>query len=110
MTEWKAVVGFEGLYEVSNTGLVRNRKGKTLSPYMHRERYLKVSLYNSDGVKKNFPVHRVVAIAFIPNPLGLSDVNHKDLNCENNNVENLEWLSHEDNYQHYLDWRRSNET
>lgn len=105
MVIWKNVVGFEGLYEVSSTGLIRNRKGKILSPYMHRGRYHKVSLHNARD-KRNFPVHRLVAFAFLLNPLGLSDVNHKDLNCTNNNVENLEWLSHEDNYQHYLDWKR----
>lgn len=100
--EWKAVVGLEGLYEVSNTGLIRNKSGKILRPYLHRARYLKISLYNADGVKKNYPVHRVVAIAFLLNPLGLSDVNHKDLNTLNNCVENLEWQSHKDNWDHYI--------
>jgi hypothetical protein len=50
-----------------------------------------------NGKSTNHKVHRLVAQAFIPNPNNLSDVNHKDENRKNNNVENLEWMSHVDN-------------
>lgn len=100
MIIWKDIVGYEGLYQVSNTGLVKNHKGKVL--VLHEDRnYLKAKLFKN-GKQSTLRVHRLVAFAFIPNPLNLSDVNHKDLNTRNNAVSNLEWQSHKDNWQHYL--------
>lgn len=52
---------------------------------------------NSTDKREDVYVHRIIAQMFIPNPMNLSDINHKDSNPANNNVENLEWLSHEDN-------------
>lgn len=101
---WKPVVGYEGLYEVSNTGQVRSldryikysngqihlHKGKVLSPVIKDNGYLQVGLYYN-GKYKMFLVHRVVAQAFIPNPDNLPEVNHLDEDKTNNNVTNLEW-------------------
>ena len=102
--EWRPVVGYEGLYEVSNTGRVRSldmyvksrygnyrlHKGKVLSPAKDKNGYLKVNLcYN--GKDKIIRVHRLVTEAFIPNPDNLPEVNHKDEDKTNNRVENLEW-------------------
>lgn len=55
---------------------------------------------SKDGKSRYYFVHRLVADAFIPNPLGLSDVNHIDFNRKNNCIDNLEWISHKDNV-HY---------
>lgn len=96
---FKAVKGYEGYYEVSNFGRVRSTSYKgvrILKPCKMKNGYLNVILcVNQIKVHKN--IHRLVAEAFIPNPLNLETVNHKDGNKENNTVENLEWLSFEDN-------------
>lgn len=101
MENWKSIVGYEGLYEVSNTGLVRslnyNHTGmaKLLKPRNNRG-YLVVVLCK-DGIHKHMFVHRLVAEAFIPNPNKLETINHKDEDKTNNAAGNLEWLSWMDN-------------
>ena len=95
---WKDVVGFEGLYQVSNMGNVKSLNwrntgcAKNLWLKPHNKGYLQVELAKS-GNKKCYVVHRLVASAFIPNPLNYPQVNHKDENKHNNCVENLEWCN-----------------
>ena len=102
---WKSIKGYED-YEISDTGLVRSLKyGKKriLSPRKNgRTGYLWVVLYK-DGKYKCLYVHRIVAEAFIPNPLGLETVNHRDENKLNNRVENLEWMTQGDNARYSND-------
>lgn len=86
---WKPVPGYEGIYEVSNTGDVRGKNG-IRKPQLSWDGYLFVKLCNN-GKEKKFKIHRLVAMAFIPNPGNLKEINHKDENKLNNNVENLEW-------------------
>lgn len=94
--QWKPVEGFEGLYEVSNLGRVKSlgnnksRKEKILKSGKNGPGYLFVYLYRN-GKRKMSKVHRLVAEAFLPNPLGLPQVNHRDENKTNNCVENLEF-------------------
>ena len=98
MEEWRDIEGFEGLYQVSNTGKVkslnyrRTGKEKILKAYPNGHDYLQVKLHK-DGKKKSCRVNRLVAQAFIPNPDNLPEVNHKDEDKTNNCVENLEWCS-----------------
>lgn len=93
---WKPVEGFEGLYEVSNLGRVKSlsnnksRKERILKPAKTKNGYLYVGLCRN-GKMKYFKVHRLVATAFIPNPEGLPEVNHKDESKSNNCVSNLEF-------------------
>ena len=100
---WKDVVGYEGLYEVSNFGNVRSiahGRIKTLKPQKRQHGYLSVFLYGKGGNERNFrqcSVHRIVAEAFIPNRENLPEVNHIDENKQNNRVDNLEWVSHKGN-------------
>ena len=102
--EWRSVVGYEGLYEVSNTGQIRSfdryvkysngqihlHKGRILSPGKNTKGYLSVVL-NCSGKRKTITVHILVAEAFIPNPDNLPEINHKNEDKINNRVENLEW-------------------
>lgn len=104
--EWRPVPGYEGLYSVSNKGRVKSlsRTVSKNTSFRHetadkimrssklRSGYLFVHL-TKDGKTKMFPIHRLVAIAFIPNKLELPEVNHKDENKTNNCVENLEWCT-----------------
>lgn len=94
MTEiWRQITGYEGLYEVSSFGRVRNvRSGRILRPGLHHSGYLNCVL-SVKGNRNTFVIHRLVAEAFIPNPDCLPQVNHKDENKTNNNVDNLEWCT-----------------
>ena len=102
---WKPVLGYEGAYEVSNLGNVRSVdryvlgqrgckrliRGVPLEKHKNStNNYLLVNLSCGRGPKKHL-VHRLVALAFIPNPNNLPQINHKDENPHNNSVENLEW-------------------
>lgn len=96
---WKPVTGF-CLYEVSNTGLVRNIKtGKILRQHKTKRGYKTVYLASLDCGKRML-VHRIVAKTFIKNPDDRPQVNHKDGDKSNNNVDNLEWCTQSQNQQH----------
>ena len=99
MENWKAISGYEGIYEVSDQGIVKSLKygkEKILKTVNDAYGYLKVNLHK-DGHRKTVKIHRLVAEAFIPNPNHLDTVNHKDEVKTNNTVCNLEWMSREDN-------------
>lgn len=100
---WKDVVGFEGLYQVSNLGRVRSlghdawHKGKVLKPHLDgMGHYYMVGLSRNSHTKHKL-VHRLVAEAFIPNHNNYPQVNHKDENKTNNVAWNLEWCTNEYN-------------
>lgn len=85
------VIGYEGLYTVNVLGEIYSVKSKKkLSPCVNRFGYMNVCLYKN-GKQKTEKVHRIVASAFIPNPLNKTQVNHIDGNKKNNCVWNLEW-------------------
>lgn len=102
---WKDIVGYEGLYQVSDQGRVRSirkmdtdsdcRKvlsAKVLRPAYRRTGHAVVGL-RRDGKNKTMTVHRLVATAFIPNPNNYPIINHKDEDPRNNRVDNLEWCT-----------------
>lgn len=91
---WKDVVGYEGLYKISNLGRVYSLKtGKNLKQIDNGRGYLQVGLWKN-GKRFCHKVHRLVAEAFIPNPNNLEEVNHKNEIKTDNRVENLEWCTH----------------
>ena len=106
MTEtWLDIQGFEGEYEISNTGKVKSKKHKNekiLIPEIDRYGYLRVTL-SHEGRQYKKKIHRLVAETFLSNDNTMPQVNHKDGNKANNNVDNLEWCSAKENLQHALD-------
>lgn len=98
---WKDIKGYEGLYQISNLGVVRSLdritpdgkhiKGRLLKPHSNG-RYIQYALCKDNKVK-HLNAHRIVAEHFIPNPDNLPCINHKDENGFNNCVENLEWCT-----------------
>lgn len=95
--QWKPVFGFEGKYEVSMDGLVRNARSlKTLKPKLAGAGYAQVAL----GAGNYRYVHRLVATAFVENPSGKPQVNHRDGDKLNNFAANLEWVTASENLRH----------
>lgn len=97
MEIWKTIQDYGGLYQVSNTGKVRDLKNHIKSVYKNNKGYTCLSLYYN-GKTYHPTVHRLVAKVFIPNPSNYEQVNHKDCNKENNSAENLEWCNQRYNY------------
>lgn len=106
MEIWKDIPGFEGQYQISNEGNIRNlstrwkREIKAMNPSKHHTGYLVITLGHRPS--KTFLVHQLVANAFIPNADGKTVINHIDGNKENNHVENLEWVTYKENTEHAI--------
>jgi hypothetical protein len=97
---WKDVPGYEQHYAVSSLGRVGSiRRGYLLQPVVTRKKYTRVAL-QKNGQRKDFFVHRLVAMAFLANPENLPEVNHVNGNRFMNRLENLEWVSRRDNELH----------
>ena len=112
---WKDIKGYEGLYQVSNLGRVRSLdryvrhkkigsirllKGKIMSPTVSSSTgYLVTTLYNK-GKGKQVTIHRLVAEAFIPNPIEKTEINHINGIRDDDRVENLEWVNRSENQLH----------
>lgn len=94
---WKSIEGYEGLYEVSNLGEVRNQS-KVLAQRTNMG-YKYITLYK-EGKTSSKAIHRLVAIAFIPNTENKPEVNHKDGDKQNNHIDNLEWCTPSENSYH----------
>lgn len=107
--EWRPVVGFEDGFEISSYGNVRSVdkmtrdgrfwKGREIKKHRAGQGYLRAVLC-VDGKSHHLYIHRLVADAFIPNPDGKPEVNHKDGNKHNNIVSNLEWVTKSENGLH----------
>lgn len=91
--EWKPIVGYESYYLVSENGDVWSiRSNRKLKLKPQKSGYVRVGLSVS-GCRQDFAVHRLVALAFIPNPDNKPTVNHINENKADNRVENLEWAT-----------------
>ena len=119
---WKDVVGYEGLYQVSNIGIVKGvdrfvnakggkkrlAKGKIIKPCIDKDGYLTVTLHK-EGIKFPYHIHRLVAMAFLENVECLPVVHHINGNNQDNRVENLMWVSVEYNNSENIARKRKSE-
>lgn len=114
---WSPILDYPG-YEASTLGRIRSRtrvikrgsgecylQGRILNTTIPNHGYMKTEL-TKDGVTRTLTLHRLIAITFIPNPLNLEVVHHKNENKLDNRVENLEWVSNEGNIRDWFDRRR----
>lgn len=108
--EWRAVVGFEGWYEVSNLGRIKRTKighgtlgvPRILRCPAIRGGYRIVRLYRGLG-QQTMTVHKVVAEAFLPPRKPGQEVNHRNFDPGDNRAENLEWVTHTENMRHSIE-------
>lgn len=117
---WRDIVGYEGLYRVSNLGRVYsvprisrqgNRiGGKFLKPGKQVGGYLFVNLVDSYGNTKTHRVHRLVALMFIPNIMNYPQVDHRDTNKDNNTVSNLTWVNSKGNRHNPITYKKSSDS
>ena len=108
MEEWKDIIGYEGKYQVSNLGNVKNVKSQhILKGANDKNGYLLISLFDSNFKKKTQKIHRLVGIAFIPNPDNLPVIDHINRDKKDNRIENLRWYSYSNNARN-RDWVISN--
>ena len=111
---WKPIKNYEGLYEVSNMGRVKNLnykgsgKEKILKNIKRREGYLMVIL-TKNGKRRGFLVHRLVAEAFIPNPEGKPCIDHINTIRNDNRIENLRWVTYKENNNNPLTKKKYSE-
>ena len=103
--EWRAIKGFSH-YFVSNYGRAMNSHLEVLKPYVNQKGYLKIQLRDDEGNNCKRRVHRLVADAFLPNEANRPEVNHLNFDKKDNRVENLEWVTGEENREHYLAHRK----
>ena len=100
---WKDVIGYEGLYKISNLGrakrIYKNKPEKILKPIKGSYGYMHYS-FCKNSKTQSFRIHRLVALYFIDNPSNYPEVNHIDGNKENYSIENLEWCTRSQNMKH----------
>lgn len=101
---WKPVVGYEGLYEVSNLGRVRSlrKASKTILKQRHINGYLVVGLFDNNYKQHLGLVHRLIASAFIPNPENKPEIDHINTQRDDNRIENLRWATKIENSNNEL--------
>ena len=105
--KWKDIIGYENEYQINQFGEIRTlkdspklKKYDVLKPQISKRNGYVYQMLYKNGKEKLLRVHRLVAMAFLPNPNNLPQVNHKDGNKQNNSVDNLEWCEQSDNMKH----------
>lgn len=100
---WKPIEEVDGKYEVSNLGRIRNPNTGCIRKLAYKHGYTRININDQNGKELHRSVHRLVAQAFIPNPDNKPQVNHINGIHDDNRVENLEWVTPEENLQHALE-------
>lgn len=104
---WKPIMGYEGLYEVSNKGRIKSVLGSNIQGggkiFSRKSKSYVVVLLYKDGKRKGYRACRLVAKAFLTNPGNLPQVNHKNGIKNDDNVDNLEWCTQSQNLKHAYD-------
>ena len=116
--EWRSIEGYEGLYEVSNFGRVKSLAIMWQNGRVREERILKENLHFGyahvtlckNGTQKQWRVHRLVAIAFIPNPENKPFIDHINTVRNDNRVENLRWVTRQENYDNPISQKAQKES
>lgn len=100
--QWNQIPNFSR-YKISSFGNIFDIKRNIQYNFSNtkEDNYISVSLVNDNNIRCSFSVHKLVAVAFIENPLQLTIVNHIDGNKKNNNVSNLEWCTSSYNTKHW---------
>lgn len=100
---WRPVVGWEDRYRISSQGrLWLVITGRMATPLKNDRGYLVVTFWR-DNKTKTASLHRIMAVAFLPNPEGKKTVNHKNGIKTDNRLENLEWMTHAEQQRHKVD-------
>ena len=94
--EWRDVVDYEGLYIINNYGMVKNVVKNYIHTLNDNNGYYRINLLKDEKYKTQ-QVHRLVALAFIPNPENKPFVDHIDNNGFNNHISNLRWATNQEN-------------
>jgi hypothetical protein len=104
--EWKPIAECNGEYHISNQGRVKSfkyGKERILKPAINSSGYWYIFIFIKNEKPKFSMIHKLMAVAFISNPENKKEVNHKDGNKLNNNLCNLEWVTHSENMKHAWD-------
>ena len=99
METWKSIKGYEGLYEINILGVVKSLKRNIIKKPLLDRGYLKYYLYNGSKYRYEY-AHRLIAIAFIPNPNDYPVINHKNGDRSDNRIDNIEWCTQSWNIEH----------
>ena len=95
--EFEDLKGFEDLYQINQQGEIWSCHYKMImKPTINEDGYLKINLRQNNKSNKRF-IHRLITIQYIPNPDNLPEIDHIDRNKLNNSLDNLRWVSREDN-------------